>query len=87
LRAIISSRHWTNSGFPTTCPPSWRLPPNIRKFRRRADTTLHLVLCNTDSREQGREKKANKLEQSGLSLEELERLQQEQFAAAAARHN
>ncbi len=36
---------------------------------------------------QGREKKANKLEQSGLSLEELERLQQEQFAAAAARHN
>ncbi|KAK3298250.1 negative cofactor 2 complex subunit beta-like protein [Chaetomium fimeti] len=34
----------------------------------------------------GREKKANKLEQSGLSLEELERLQQEQFAAAAARH-
>jgi hypothetical protein len=35
---------------------------------------------------QGREKKANKLEQSGLTLEELERLQQEQFAAAAARH-
>ncbi|AEO54914.1 hypothetical protein MYCTH_2314025 [Thermothelomyces thermophilus ATCC 42464] len=37
--------------------------------------------------QKGREKKANKLEQSGLSLEELERLQQEQFAAAAARHN
>jgi histone H3/H4 len=36
--------------------------------------------------QKGREKKANKLEQSGLSLEELERLQQEQFAAAAARH-
>jgi len=35
---------------------------------------------------QGREKKANKFEQSGLSLEELERLQAEQFAAAAARH-
>ncbi|SPQ19676.1 9b90d078-179b-4225-8aed-4e4b9ef5b525 [Thermothielavioides terrestris] len=37
--------------------------------------------------QKGREKKANKLEQSGLTLEELERLQQEQFAAAAARHN
>ncbi|KAL2269475.1 hypothetical protein VTJ83DRAFT_1659 [Remersonia thermophila] len=36
--------------------------------------------------QKGREKKANKLEQSGLTLEELERLQQEQFAAAAARH-
>ncbi|KAK3383581.1 histone-fold-containing protein [Lasiosphaeria ovina] len=36
--------------------------------------------------QKGREKKANKFEQSGLSLEELERLQQEQFAAAAARH-
>ncbi len=35
---------------------------------------------------QGREKKANKFEQSGMSLEELERLQQEQFADAAARH-
>jgi len=35
---------------------------------------------------QGREKKSNKFEQSGLSLEELERLQAEQFAAAAARH-
>ncbi|KAK4155152.1 histone-fold-containing protein [Chaetomidium leptoderma] len=37
--------------------------------------------------QKGREKKANKLEQSGMTLEELERLQQEQFAAAAARHN
>jgi len=37
-------------------------------------------------REQGREKKANKFEQSGMSIEELARLQQEQFAAAAARH-
>jgi hypothetical protein len=48
-----------------------------------------LVLCTpaNDRGKQGREKKANKLEQSGLSLEELERLQQEQFAAAAARHN
>lgn len=35
---------------------------------------------------QGREKKSNKFEQSGLSLEELERMQAEQFAAAAARH-
>ncbi|KAK0729710.1 negative cofactor 2 complex subunit beta-like protein [Lasiosphaeris hirsuta] len=34
----------------------------------------------------GREKKANKFEQSGMTLEELERLQAEQFAAAAARH-
>ncbi|KAH8886849.1 histone-fold-containing protein [Thozetella sp. PMI_491] len=36
--------------------------------------------------QKGREKKANKFEQSGLTLEELERLQQEQFADAAARH-
>jgi len=36
--------------------------------------------------QKGREKKSNKFEQSGLSLEELERLQAEQFAAAAARH-
>ncbi|KAK3331033.1 histone-fold-containing protein [Apodospora peruviana] len=36
--------------------------------------------------QKGREKKANKFEQSGMTLEELERLQQEQFAAAAARH-
>lgn len=36
--------------------------------------------------QKGREKKANKFESSGLSLEELERLQAEQFAAAAARH-
>ena len=35
---------------------------------------------------QGREKKANKFEQSGLTIEELERLQQEQFAEAASRH-
>ncbi|KAK3363616.1 histone-fold-containing protein [Lasiosphaeria hispida] len=34
----------------------------------------------------GREKKSNKFEQSGMTLEELERLQAEQFAAAAARH-
>ncbi|KAK3336924.1 histone-fold-containing protein [Cercophora scortea] len=38
------------------------------------------------SRLHGREKKANKFESSGLSLEELERLQQEQFADAARRH-
>ena len=43
-------------------------------------------MTNLDNH-QGREKKANKLEQSGMTLEELERLQQEQFAAAAARHN
>ncbi|EON98983.1 putative negative cofactor 2 complex subunit beta protein [Phaeoacremonium minimum UCRPA7] len=36
--------------------------------------------------QKGREKKANKFQESGLSLEELERLQQEQFAQAAARH-
>lgn len=36
--------------------------------------------------QKGREKKQNKFEQSGMSLEELERLQQEQFAQAAARH-
>ncbi|TPX14479.1 uncharacterized protein E0L32_005443 [Thyridium curvatum] len=37
--------------------------------------------------QKGREKKANKFEQSGMSLEELERLQAEQFAQAAARHS
>ncbi|KAI0142060.1 negative cofactor 2 transcription regulator complex subunit ncb2 [Pestalotiopsis sp. IQ-011] len=31
--------------------------------------------------------RTNKFEDSGMSLEELERLQAEQFAAAAARHN
>ncbi|KAK3396058.1 histone-fold-containing protein, partial [Sordaria brevicollis] len=36
--------------------------------------------------QKGREKKANKFEQSGLTLEELERIQREQFADAAARH-
>jgi len=36
--------------------------------------------------QKGREKKANKFEQSGMSLEELERLQQEQFADAAEGH-
>ncbi|KAK4232358.1 histone-fold-containing protein [Podospora fimiseda] len=36
--------------------------------------------------QKGREKKANKFEQSGLTLAELEALQAEQFAAAAARH-
>ncbi|KAK1758495.1 TATA-binding protein-associated phosphoprotein [Echria macrotheca] len=36
--------------------------------------------------QKGREKKANKFEKSGMTLEELERLQAEQFAAAAARH-
>ncbi len=45
------------------------------------------MFSTTNSDNQGREKKANKLEQSGMTLEELERLQQEQFAAAAARHN
>ncbi|KAL1894610.1 hypothetical protein BROUX41_000921 [Berkeleyomyces rouxiae] len=36
--------------------------------------------------QKGREKKGSKLASSGLSMEELERLQAEQFAAAAARH-
>ncbi|KAL2111060.1 hypothetical protein VUR80DRAFT_319 [Thermomyces stellatus] len=35
---------------------------------------------------QGREKRGDKFAQSGMSLEELERLQQESFAQAAARH-
>jgi len=34
----------------------------------------------------GREKKANKLEQSGLSEEELLRMQEEAFADARGRH-
>ena len=36
---------------------------------------------------QGREKRGDKFAQSGMSLEELERLQQESFAQAAARHS
>lgn len=52
------------------------------------DTACH---CRADGSlthvQQGREKKLNKFDQSGMSMEELERLQAEQFAAAAARHN
>lgn len=47
-------------------------------------TPSHDHLLTSSS--QGRERKANKLENSGLSMEELERLQAEQFADAAARH-
>ncbi|EPE05621.1 tata-binding protein-associated phosphoprotein [Ophiostoma piceae UAMH 11346] len=36
--------------------------------------------------QKGRERKADKFTQSGMTLEELERLQQEQFAEAAQRH-
>lgn len=36
---------------------------------------------------QGREKKADKFAKSGMSMEELARLQEEQFAAARERHN
>ncbi|SPO00193.1 related to TBP-binding repressor protein [Cephalotrichum gorgonifer] len=36
--------------------------------------------------QKGREKRGDKFAQSGMSLEELERLQAEQFAQAAARH-
>lgn len=36
---------------------------------------------------QGREKKANKLEQSGLSTEELLAIQEREFRQAAERHN
>lgn len=39
------------------------------------------------TQKQGREKKLNKFDQSGLSMEELEKIQAEQFAQAAARHN
>ncbi|KAK7751115.1 negative cofactor 2 transcription regulator complex subunit ncb2 [Diatrype stigma] len=34
-----------------------------------------------------REKRGNKFEESGMSIEELQRLQEEQFAAARERHN
>ncbi|KAH9895500.1 histone-fold-containing protein [Xylariomycetidae sp. FL2044] len=34
-----------------------------------------------------REKRGNKFEESGMSLEELQRLQEEQFAQAKERHN
>ncbi|CAK7275361.1 negative cofactor 2 transcription regulator complex subunit ncb2 [Sporothrix epigloea] len=36
--------------------------------------------------QKGRERKADKFTHSGLTLDELERLQQEQFAEAASRH-
>jgi len=36
---------------------------------------------------QGREKKANKLEQSGLSTEQLLEIQEREFRQAAERHN
>jgi histone H3/H4 len=36
---------------------------------------------------QGREKKADKFANSGMSMEELARLQEEQFAQARSRHN
>ena len=36
---------------------------------------------------QVREKRGNKFEESGMSIEELQRLQEEQFAAARERHN
>lgn len=37
--------------------------------------------------QQVREKRGNKFEESGMSIEELQRLQEEQFAAARERHN
>jgi len=37
--------------------------------------------------QKGREKKADKFAASGMTLEELQRLQEEQFKAAAARHS
>lgn len=40
-----------------------------------------------DSLQQVREKRGNKFEESGMSIEELQRLQEEQFAAARERHN
>lgn len=66
---------------------------------RRVVLTVRNVVCRPRGRhrspryrsltcyQQGREKKLNKFDQSGMSMEELERLQAEQFAAAAARHN
>lgn len=49
-------------------------------------TQAHLLVIRILTFAQGREKKGNKFESSGMTLEELARLQQEQFAAAAARH-
>lgn len=56
----------------------------VREPRRRHRSPSHGSLT---CYQQGREKKLNKFDQSGMSMEELERLQAEQFAAAAARHN
>jgi hypothetical protein len=42
--------------------------------------------ANQKSPQQGREKKANKLEQSGLSTEQLLAMQEEAFRDAAQRH-
>lgn len=44
-------------------------------------------MLTVSSDAQGREKKLNKFDQSGLSMEELERMQAEAFSQAAARHN
>lgn len=75
-------------GFPDYVPAVLDAAAEHKEVQKvRAFQNILARLSDADSNGQGREKKANKLEQSGLSLEELERLQQEQFAAAAARHN
>ena len=46
----------------------------------------HGLFCHIADAVQGREKKANKLEQSGLSTEQLLAMQEEAFRDAAQRH-
>ncbi|KAK3311391.1 histone-fold-containing protein [Chaetomium strumarium] len=74
-------------GFPDYVPAVLEAAAEHKEVQKASRHHASPGSMHTDSRDQGREKKANKLEQSGLSLEELERLQREQFAAAAARHN
>jgi len=52
----------------------------------RAEYLEYIGTALANDMDQGREKKANKLEQSGLSTEELLAIQEEAFRDAAQRH-
>lgn len=48
--------------------------------------TVMAAVADHKEVQKGREKRVNKLQDSGLSMEELEAMQQAQFAEAASRH-
>ncbi len=73
-------------GFPDYVPAVLEAAAEHKEVQKARPVHFHLTSWNLLTPNQGREKKANKFEQSGMTLEELERLQAEQFAAAAARH-